>query len=283
MEKLIISVATTGSWPAQATSPYLPVTPAAIIDTAVACRNEGAAIIHIHARDPEGRMTQDPAILGEIVSGIRARSDILINLTTSSGVGRGTPLADEERFNPLQFQPDLASFDAGSVNMNDRVFLNPPPFLEELARRMKAAGVKPEIECFDSGFIANALRLADAGLLEPPLYFQFVLGVRGGAPATPKQLIHMVEQIPVGSPWSVCAIGRHQLPMNVLAIVMGGHARTGLEDNLYYQRGVLATNQQLVARLVRIAREVGREIASPAEARTILGLKPVVPSSTEQR
>jgi 3-keto-5-aminohexanoate cleavage enzyme len=158
------------------------------------------------------------------------------------------------------------------MNFQEPVFLNPPSFLEELARRMKAAGVKPEVECFDSGFSFNALRLADEGLLDRPLFFQFVLGVRGGAPPTPKQLLHMVEQIPTDSPWSVCAIGRHQLPLDTIAIAMGGHARTGLEDNLYYGRGDLATNPRLAARLVRISRELGREIASPSDARRILGL-----------
>jgi 3-keto-5-aminohexanoate cleavage enzyme len=214
-------------------------------------------------------MTQDPSIIEEIVTGIRAKSDVLINLTTSNGVGE---ITDEDRFGPLRFKPDLASFDAGSVNFQELVFLNPPSFLEELARRMKAAGVKPEVECFDSGFIINALHLADEGLLVKPLFFQFVLGVRGGAPPTPKQLLHMVEQIPADSPWSVCAIGRHQLPLDTIAIAMGGHARTGLEDNLYYSRGDLATNPRLAARLVRISRELGREIASPSDARRILGL-----------
>ena len=269
MEKLIISVALTGTWPTKDRTPYVPVTPAEIVEAAVACRNEGAAIVHIHARDAQQRMTQDPAILEEIVGRIRARSDVLINLTTSGGVG---VVAEEDRVNPLRFQPDLASFDAGSVNFQDRVFLNPPPFLEELARRMKEARIKPEIECFDSGFIANALRLAEEGLLEPPLYFQFVLGVRGAAPPTPKQLLHMVEQIPPGAPWSVCAIGRHQLPLNVMAMAIGGHVRTGLEDNIYYRRGELAPNHQFVARLVRIAREIGREIASPGDARAMLGI-----------
>ncbi|HUE75514.1 MAG TPA: 3-keto-5-aminohexanoate cleavage protein [Chloroflexota bacterium] len=269
MDKLIISVATTGTWPTKDKTPHVPVTPDEIIADAVACREAGAAIVHIHARDSRQRMTQDPETLERIVSGIRERSDILINLTTSGGVGE---VAEEERFNPLRFAPDLASFDAGSVNFGERVFLNSPPFLAELARRMQEAGVKPEIECFDSGFITNAHRLADDKLLDRSLYFQFVLGVPGAAPATPRQLLHMIEQIPGDSTWSICAIGRHQLPMNVMAIAMGGHARTGLEDNIYYRRGELATNAGLVERLVRIAREVGREVATPAEARALLNL-----------
>lgn len=269
-DRLIISAALTGTRGTKDQNPHLPITPNEIVEAAVACREEGAAIVHVHARDPDGRMTQDPAILAEIVSGIRARSDVLINLTTSNGVGE---VDDSLRFNPLRLKPDLVSFDAGSVNFAELVFLNAPSFLTELATRIRAAGVKPEIECFDSGFVANALRLADEGLLVRPLFFQFVLGVRGAAPPTPKQLLHLIEQIPPGSPWSVCAIGRHQLPLNLMAVAMGGHARTGLEDNYYYRRGELASNPQLVARLARIGREVGREPASPAEARSILGIE----------
>ncbi|MGA7672802.1 MAG: 3-keto-5-aminohexanoate cleavage protein, partial [Nitrolancea sp.] len=133
--------------------------------------------------------------------------------------------------------------------------------------------VKPEIECFDSGMIENAKQLIARGLLTPPFWFQFVLGVRGGAPATPEQLVHMVNQLPPDSRWSVCAIGRYQLPMNIMAIAMGGHARTGLEDNIYYSYRVLAEgNAQLVSRVARIAREADRELATPDDAREMLGL-----------
>ncbi len=142
-----------------------------------------------------------------------------------------------------------------------------------LAAHMKVKGVKPEIECFDTGQIDNAVRIIDQGLIDPPHWFQIVLGVKGGAPASPRQLLHMVDMLPAGAPWSVCAVGRDQLPMNTMAITMGGHARTGLEDNIYYRKGELAvSNAQLVARVVRIGRELGREIASPSEARSILGL-----------
>jgi len=151
--------------------------------------------------------------------------------------------------------------------------LNPPDFLEELASRMLVANVKPEIEVFDSGMIGNAMALIKKGLIPSPLWWQFVLGVKGGAPATARSLIHLVDSLPPGSLWSVCAVGTGQLPMNMLAIAMGGHARTGLEDNLYFSRGKLAeSNAQLVARLTRVARESGREPATPAEARVMLGL-----------
>ncbi len=270
-DKVILSVATTGSWPAKAQNPALPVTPEEIAQAAVESWREGAAIVHVHVRDDSGTMTCDPARFRRVKELIRAQGcDILLNYTTSGGAGR---VDETERFNSLETGPELASLDAGSMNFNERVFLNPPAFLEELARRMAAANVKPEIEVFDSGMIGNALTLIERGLIKPPLWWQFVLGVKGGTPATARSLLHLVDGLPAGSLWSVCAVGSHQLPMNMLAIAMGGHARTGLEDNLYFRRGELAgSNAQLVARLARIARECGREPATTAEARQMLGL-----------
>lgn len=273
MDRVVLSVATTGSWPTRRQTPYVPITPEEIAAQAVAAWREGAAIVHIHVRDAQERVTVDLALYRRVVEMIRAQGcDVLVNLSTSGGAGAA---GEEARLAIVDLRPDLASFDAGTMNFGERVFANPPQFLEQLALKMQQVGVKPEIECFDTSFIYNALRLVEKGLLQAPLWFQFVLGVRGGAPAGARQLVHMVEQIPPGAPWSVCAVGRDQLPMNVQAIAMGGHARTGLEDNIYYRRGELATsNAQLVARLVRIARECGREPATPAEAREILGLVP---------
>ena len=154
------------------------------------------------------------------------------------------------------------------------VFRNTPQFLAELAQRMVSAGVKPELEIFDSGQIGNALRLAGEGLLRAPLFFQFVLGVAGGAPATLHDLLHLVQAVPDGSLWSACAIGRAQLPMNAHAIAMGGHARTGLEDNLWYRRGVPATNAMLVERVRRLAELMERPVATPDDARRMLALTP---------
>ena len=175
----------------------------------------------------------------------------------------------------MRLRPEIASFDAGSTNFGAGVFVNSPAFLDTLAERMQEYGFKAEIECFDTGMIENAKRQIAQGRIEPPYWFQFVLGVRGGAPATAQQLVYMVSQLPPESKWSVCAIGRDQLPLNALAIAMGGHARTGLEDNIYYGYRVLAEgNAPLVARVARLARELQREIASPDEARQLLGLPP---------
>jgi len=270
-DKIILSVATTGSWPAKAQNPALPVTPEEIAQAAVESWREGAAVVHVHVRDDAGKMSCDPVRFLKVKELIRGQGcDILINFSTSGGAGR---VGEEERFNSLAAGPELGSLDAGSMNFNDRIFLNPPDFLEELARRMLEAHVKPEIEVFDSGMIGNALALEGKGLIPSPLWWQFVLGVKGGAPATARSLLHLVDSVPAGSLWSVCAVGPRQLSMNMLAIAMGGHARTGLEDNLYYRRGELArSNAQLVARLTRIARECGREPATPTEAREMLGL-----------
>jgi 3-keto-5-aminohexanoate cleavage enzyme len=270
-DKIILSVATTGSWPTKAQNQGLPITPEEIAQAAVESWREGAAVVHVHVRDDAGKMSCDLSRFLRVKELIRDQGcDILINFSTSGGAGR---VGEEERFNSLAAGPELGSLDAGSMNFNERIFLNPPDFLEELARRMLAAHVKPEIEVFDSGMIGNALALEGKGLIQSPLWWQFVLGVKGGAPATARSLLHLVDSLPAGSLWSVCAVGGRQLSMNVLAIAMGGHARTGLEDNLYYRRGELArSNAQLVARLARIACECGREPATPAEAREMLGL-----------
>ncbi|HAX24929.1 MAG TPA: 3-keto-5-aminohexanoate cleavage protein, partial [Chloroflexi bacterium] len=153
------------------------------------------------------------------------------------------------------------------------VFINSPAFLDNLAREMNEHLVTPEIEIFDSGMVENARQLIADGLLQPPYWFQFVLGLRGGAPATARELTHLVDSLPPDSRWSVCAIGRNQLPMNVMAIAMGGHARTGLEDNIYYgYRQLAISNAQLVERIARLAEELGRPIARPDEAREIIGV-----------
>jgi 3-keto-5-aminohexanoate cleavage enzyme len=277
-EKLIISAALTGSWPTKAQNPAVPITEEEIAQAALECAEAGAAIVHIHVRNEQGRVTCDPARYAKVRDLTRARgSDVVINMSTGGGAGQTT---DEQRMEPVSLSPEIASFDCGSLNFGQGVFVNSPKFLDELASRMEQHGVLPEIECFEPGHVANALRLIDEGKLKPPFWFQFVLGVRGGSPGTVKQLLHLLEMIPPGAPWSVCGIGRAQLPLGLAGMAMGGHVRTGLEDNLYYHKGQLAeSNAQLVARLVRVAGEIGRPIATPADARQILGLKPFAPTA----
>jgi 3-keto-5-aminohexanoate cleavage enzyme len=272
-DKLIISAALVGSWTTKAQNPSLPVTEEEIAQAAVDCAAAGAAIVHVHVRDENAKVTCDPARYAKVRDLIRASgSDVIINMSTGGGAGQTT---DEQRMEPVALCPEIASFDCGSLNFGQRVFVNSPSFLDELAARMERYGVLPEIECFEPGHVANALRLIDEGKLKPPFWFQFVLGVRGGSPGTVKQLLHLLEMIPSGAHWSICGIGRAQLQLGLAAMAMGGHVRTGLEDNLYYHKGQLAeSNAQLVARLVRIAGEIGRPVATPAEARQILGLRP---------
>lgn len=182
-------------------------------------------------------------------------------------------MTPEERIQPVSLKPEMATLTCGSVNFGEELFANPFPVIRGFARAMREHGVRPEIEVFDTGAVATAERLVELGLLDPPLHFDLVMGVPGGVPATPRHLMCLVDSLPAGSTWTVAGIGRHQLPMAALAILMDGHVRVGFEDNVYYRRGVLAeSNAQLVERVVRIAEELGREIASPDEAREMLRL-----------
>ena len=272
MEKLIITVGITGSRITREQTPYIPVTPQEIAQSGIESWRAGASVLHVHVRDPKtGLGTQDHSIFKEVVDRIRGETDAILCLTTSGIPGRNLEFG--ERLVPLSFNPELVSFDAGSINMRENVFLNPPEFLEILAKETLAKGIKPELEVFEVGMVYTCLRFLERGLLKPPLHFQFVLGVLGGMPATPKSLLHLSEIIPQDSTWSVIGIGPGQLPMAMIAMVMGGHVRVGLEDNTYYSKGVLAkTNAQLVERVVRIAKEFGREIAAPQESKRILNL-----------
>lgn len=272
MQKLIITAAITGSRISRQASPHIPITPEEIVDSAVGCWEAGAAVVHIHVRDPQtGLGTQSVSIFEQVVEPLREKTDLILCLTTSGIPGRNLPI--EERLAPLDLKPELASFDAGSINLGGHVFSNPPEFLEQAAAKMRTLGVKPELEIFDLGMLVTCLRMKAEGKLDEPLYFQFVLGTPWGAPATPKALLHFYEHIPDNAHWSVIGIGKGHLPMAMMAMIMGGHIRVGMEDNIYYTRGILAqSNAQFVERITRIAREYGREIASADEARQILGL-----------
>jgi 3-keto-5-aminohexanoate cleavage enzyme len=273
MEKLIITAAITGSRITREITPHIPLTPPEIVQSAYECWQAGAAVVHIHVRDSHtGQGTQDVAVFRQVVEPLREKTDLILCLTTSGIPGRNLPT--EERLAPVDLKPELASFDAGSINLGGTIFINSPEFLDLAAEKMRQKGVKPEIEIFDLGMIITALRMRDQGKLDEPLHFQFVLGTPWGAPATPKSFLHLQEHLPDNSTWSVIGIGKGHLPMSMMALAMGGHIRVGLEDNIYYSKGVLAeTNAQFVERIVRIAREYGREVATPTEAREILSVK----------
>ena len=213
------------------TTPYTPEEIAAEVNKAVGA---GAAMAHVHVRFSDGRPAQEPDLYRDVIARVTAHRDVILNLTTAPG---GAILGDE-RLRSLELRPEVASFDAGSMNFGGYVFENSPAFLRTLAQRMLDMGTKPELEIFDFGMIGNCLRLQQEGLLRAPLHFQFVLGVPGGAPATVKTLLHMVEAIPPGSTWSATGIGRAWTEIAMVTMVLGGHVRVGMEDAVYLVRGV---------------------------------------------
>jgi 3-keto-5-aminohexanoate cleavage enzyme len=273
MQKLIITAAITGSRITREATPYIPITPEEIVTSAMECEEVGASIVHIHVRDPKtGLGTQNISIFRQVVEPLREKTDLILCLTTSGIPGRNLHI--DERLTPLELEPELVSFDAGSINLGGSVFINTPEFLEAAAIRMKEKRVKPELEIFDVGMMVTCLRMREEGHLTDPLHFQFVLGTPWGIPATPKSLIHLLDYIPKRSTWSVIGIGKAHLPICMMALILDGHIRVGMEVNIYYRRGELAkTNAQFVERIVRIAKEYGRQVATPKEARKILGLK----------
>ncbi|SHJ86599.1 3-keto-5-aminohexanoate cleavage enzyme [Geosporobacter subterraneus DSM 17957] len=270
MEKLIITAALTGAEVTKAQQPNLPVSPDEIAEAAYECYKAGASIVHVHGRDAEGNPTQSYEVYKEIKEKIEAKCNIIVQPST----GGATWHTPEERLQPVELKPEMATLSCGTCNFGPDVFMNSEEYIEKFAARMKELGVKPEIEVFERGMIDNALRLVKKGLLDAPVHFDFVLGVPGACPGTPEDLMHMVRSIPAGSTWTVAGIGRAETPLAVMAIVLGGNVRVGFEDNVYYEKGVLAeSNAQLVARIARIAKEIGREVATPDEARKILGIK----------
>lgn len=274
MQKTIITAAVCGSNPTKEMNPAVPYTPAEIADAVVACREAGAAIAHIHVRDPEtGAPSHKYELFEEVVTRVRSRCDILLNLTTSGLNLTGDDLINR-RLEPLSLKPELASLDVGSVNFSNATFYNPPTFGEAAARRMREAGVKPEIEVFDMGHIAQARAMIDQGYFEDPPYFQLCMGIRWGIPATPENLLMMQRSLPAGAPWSVLGVGKNQLPIITMAVLLGGNIRVGFEDNLYLKKGVLAkSNAEFVEHAVQLCQMLNREVASPDEARELLQLR----------
>lgn len=270
---VVISAAITGSITTREQLPWLPVTPREIAESAVEAAEAGASVVHIHVRESDGTPSCRVELYRETFELIRERSDVLICATTGSGGGL---FSGDDRLTALPLRTELASLDCGSMNFGERIFENPLSFLRRMATEITAQGTLPEIECFDVGMVMNALRLESEGLLPGPTgrwWFQFCLGVRGGAPCDAQTLLTMRSLLPPGTEWSALGVGRGQLPVNLLALIEGGHVRTGLEDNIYYRAGELAkSNAQLVDRIVRLAEEVGRPVATPEQAREIIGV-----------
>jgi len=269
MEKLIITVAPTGSVPKKKNNPHVPITPKEIIETGVRCEAAGASILHIHARNPvDESPSPEYVIFEETYLGLKEKTNLILQISTGGRAG----MAYETRWDRLKLRPEMASLTTGSVNFPDSVYENSPSLIEALAKDMLRYGVKPEMEIFDLAMIANAMDLAGKGLAVPPLHFDFVMGLKGAMPASIENLVHLKNSIPRDATWTVAAIGAAQLVMGIHAVLMGGHVRVGLEDNIYYRRGELASNERLIERIVKLARDVGRELATPDEARKILSL-----------
>ncbi|MCA1812851.1 MAG: 3-keto-5-aminohexanoate cleavage protein [Halobacteriales archaeon] len=272
---LIINLCPTGMVPTRQDSPHVPLTPEEIGADVARCRAAGASIVHLHARDAQGLPTHRIGAFRDIVAEVRARCpDIVVCVTTSGR--RVKSLEDRAEVLGLDgdLKPDMASLTLGSMNFPKEASVNAPDTIRGLAEQMQARGIVPELELFDQGMVDYAKYLIAHGVLRPPLYANLLLGSLGTLSATPLHLAQMVNELPAGTTWAGAGIGRFQLGVNSLAIAMGGHVRVGLEDNLWWdaRKERLATNAMLVERVAGIARAMGREIASPDEARRIIGL-----------
>ena len=275
MEKeLIVTAALVGSRPTKKMNPAVPYSPEEIAASAIECCKAGAAVAHVHVRNPiTGENEHNIDYFREVLDRIREACDIIVNLTTSASYLQGSDVG-QRRLQPVFLKPDMCSFDLGSVNFFDRVFLNPPDWAEEAAKCMKDSDVKPEIEVFDTGHISQAIDLIRKGLIQPPAYFQICMGVKWGIEATAENLLFMKSKLPAGAVWSVLGVGKAQLPMITLAMILGGHVRVGFEDNIYVKQGVLASsNAQMVEGAVDLAERLGRRVVAPKEARVMLGMR----------
>jgi 3-keto-5-aminohexanoate cleavage enzyme len=268
MEPLIITVAPVGGELSLADTPHLPHTPALLAETARRAQAAGASIVHVHCRRDDGTNTHDVARFREALEAIRGASDLIVQFSTGGAIG----MTPQERAAPLELRPEMATLTCGTVNFGEGVFENSFPIIRGIYAQMQRYGVRPELEIFDAGHLSNAKRLAREGLFAFPQHVDFVLGVPGGLEASVGNLADLVRALPEGCTWSVAGIGRMQLPLALAALAMGGHVRVGLEDNIYYSKGRLATNEELVARVARVAAELGRPVATPDEARRLLGL-----------
>ena len=274
-EKLIINLAPTGAVPTKEDNPHLPVTPREIAADARRACALGASIIHLHARDEHGRPTQRKEVFGEIIGRIREEcAEAIICVSTSGRGGVGLAARMEALDLDGDCRPDMASLSLGSLNFADGCSVNPPEVVAALLERMQGRGIRPELEVFELGMANYARFLIHRGLLAGRLYANVLLGSLGTAAAHPKHLVGIVEELPPGVVWAATGVGRFAFPVQSLALVMGGHVRVGLEDSLYMDpdKEELATNEKLVARVAGLAQALGREVATPREARLMLGL-----------
>lgn len=274
MEPLIITAAITGAETSRKDQPNLPVTPAEQATAAQECFEAGARVVHLHVRTDEGNPTQSLERFKEAIDRIRdAVPDMIIQISTGGAVGEDF----DKRIAPLSLKPDMGTLNAGTLNFGDEIFINHPKDIVRLAEAFKEYKVAPEIEVYESGMIDVVAKLVDKGIIvHTPLHVQFVLGVPGGMNGSPENVLymknHLNKMIPTAT-WAIAGIGRWHIPASLTAMVNDGHIRVGFEDNIYYHKNVVAkSNAQLVARMARIAEEINRPLATPVQARQILGL-----------
>lgn len=287
--KVILSCAVTGAGETAEKSPHVPVTPKEIADSAIKAAKAGATIAHIHVRDPKsGKLSHDVQLFQEVVERIReSDTDVVLNLTAGGGGdwlpseadptkgGEGTDIqTPEERHEPVGLLlPEICTLDCGSVNFGDQIYISPATWLRKQAKLIKESGVKPELECFDTGHIRFANQLLQEGLIDGDPMYQFCLGIPWGADADAETLAYMKNRLPENAKWAAFGIGKMQLPMVTESVVQGGNARVGLEDNLYLKKGKLATNEQLVDKAVEKIQGLGHDVMNPQEAREYLKLR----------
>jgi uncharacterized protein (DUF849 family) len=289
--EVIITCALTGAADTVARSEFVPVTPEQIAASAIEAANAGAAVVHIHVRDVEsGHGSRDVALYREVVRRVRSSGvDVVINLT--AGMGGDLVIDQEDPLKPVdgtdlvngldrlphveELLPDICTLDCGSLNFGEgsQLYISTPDMLRVGAKRIQELGVKPELEIFDTGHLWFAKKMITEGLIDSPPLFQLCMGIPYGAPPEPELLQAMVHLLPADAQWASFAIGRDQLPWVAQSVLLGGHVRVGLEDNLYLERGVKATNGQLVERAVNIVENLGAKVATPDAARRMLGLK----------
>lgn len=286
---VIITCAVTGAGDTTKKNKQVPVTPKEIADSAIEAAKAGAAIAHIHVRDPKtAELSHDPELFKEVVERIReSDTDVILNLTAGGGGdwapaeedptrgGVGTDIqTPKERHEPVEeLRPEISTLDCGSYNFSDSIYINPTPWLREQAKMIKNSGVKAELECFDLGHIRFARQLTDEGLLMGDPMFQICLGIPWAAEADTETMLTMRNHLPTNSHWTAFGIGRMQIPVAVQSVLMGGHVRVGLEDNLYLKKGVLASNGQLVEKAATMVENLGAKTMTPQETREMLGLR----------
>lgn len=267
MKKLIITAAITGSLPTKKETPHVPITPDEMAEDALECYEAGASVVHVHARNDNGENTHDVERFKEIHDKIKERApEMIVQISTGGRAGLGF----ESRNKGLFINPEMASLTTGSCNFPNMIYENSPELVRNLSEMMAERNIKPELEIFDTSMIKPALELHENGMLKSPLYFNFIMGLKGAQNPTIAQLSYLLSLIPEDAEWNISGVGRHQLNTTFWGISLGGHVRVGLEDNIYYKKGVLAKNSDLVKRVVRLAEEYGREIATGDEARKIL-------------